>query len=57
MHVYTVAPKPAFKLLADQKEAPINKNYAEIRISKDKGEKVDVGTFALFFVLQSLSGR
>ncbi|XP_011068733.1 PREDICTED: MICOS complex subunit Mic60 isoform X3 [Acromyrmex echinatior] len=36
------APKPAFKLLADQKEAPINKNYAEIRISKDKGEKVDV---------------
>ncbi|KAG5319890.1 MIC60 protein, partial [Acromyrmex heyeri] len=36
------APKPAFKLLTDQKEAPINKNYAEIRISKDKGEKVDV---------------
>ncbi|KAG5317823.1 MIC60 protein, partial [Pseudoatta argentina] len=37
-----IPPKPAFKLLTDQKEAPINKNYAEIRISKDKGEKVDV---------------
>ncbi|XP_018348597.1 PREDICTED: MICOS complex subunit Mic60 isoform X1 [Trachymyrmex septentrionalis] len=36
-----IPPKPAFKL-ADQKEAPINKNYAEIHISKDKGEKVDV---------------
>ncbi|XP_018358670.1 PREDICTED: MICOS complex subunit Mic60, partial [Trachymyrmex cornetzi] len=37
-----IPPKPAFKPLADQKEAPINKNYAEIRVSKDKGEKVDV---------------
>lgn len=46
----TVAPKPAFKPLVEQKEAPINKSYAEIRVSKEKGEKVD-GTFALFLVM------
>ncbi|XP_018052632.1 PREDICTED: MICOS complex subunit Mic60 isoform X1 [Atta colombica] len=38
------APKPAFKPLVDHKEASINKNQTEIRISKDKGEKVDVVT-------------
>ncbi|XP_070155257.1 MICOS complex subunit Mic60 isoform X2 [Polyergus mexicanus] len=36
------APKPAFKPLVEKKEAPINENYAEIRVSKEKGEKVDV---------------
>ncbi|XP_077259436.1 inner membrane mitochondrial protein mitofilin isoform X1 [Temnothorax americanus] len=36
------APKPAFKPLVEQKEAPINKSHTEIRVSKDKGEKVDV---------------
>lgn len=44
----TVAPKPVFKPLVEKKEAPINENYAEIRVSKEKGEKVDVGTFAYF---------
>lgn len=38
----TPAPKSAFKPLVEQKEAPINKNYTEIRVSKEKGEKVDV---------------
>lgn len=42
------APKPAFKPLADKKEAPINENYAEIRVSKEKGEKVDVGKLIYF---------
>jgi len=52
LHVCTVAPKPAFKPLVEQKEAPINKNYTEIRVSKDKGEKVDAGTFTItFFVI------
>lgn len=46
----TVAPKPAFKPLVEQKEAPTNKNYAEIRVSKEKGEKVDVGTFLHYFL-------
>ncbi|XP_011262287.2 LOW QUALITY PROTEIN: MICOS complex subunit Mic60 [Camponotus floridanus] len=36
------APKPVFKPLVEKKEAPINENYAEIRVSKEKGEKVDV---------------
>ncbi|XP_050449745.1 MICOS complex subunit Mic60 isoform X2 [Cataglyphis hispanica] len=36
------APKPAFKPLVEKKEAPINENYAEIRVSQEKGEKVDV---------------
>lgn len=46
--MYTVAPKPVFKPLVEKKEAPINENYAEIRVSKEKGEKVDVGTLAYF---------
>ncbi|XP_028047947.1 MICOS complex subunit Mic60 isoform X2 [Monomorium pharaonis] len=41
-----IPPKPAFKPLVEQKEVPINKNSekknAEIRVSKEKGEKVDV---------------
>ncbi|XP_025989547.2 MICOS complex subunit Mic60 isoform X2 [Solenopsis invicta] len=36
------APKSAFKPLVEQKEAPINKNSADIRVSKEKREKVDV---------------
>jgi len=55
VYIYIIAPKPAFKPLVDHKEASINKNQTEIRISKDKDEKVDVGT--LFFILQNLSGR
>lgn len=53
--MYTVAPKPVFKPLVEKKEAPINENYAEIRVSKEKGEKVDVGTLAYFsnFTYQS----
>lgn len=47
----TVAPKPVFKPLVEQKEAPISKSHAEIRVSKEKGEKVAVGTFALFLVI------
>ncbi|XP_067209003.1 MICOS complex subunit Mic60 isoform X3 [Linepithema humile] len=35
-------PKSAFKPLVEKKEAPVNQNYAEIRVSKEKGEKVDV---------------
>jgi len=42
------APKPAFTSLVEQKE-PINNNYTEIRVSKEKGEKVDVGTLAHVF--------
>jgi len=46
------APKPAFTSLVEQKE-PINNNYTEIRVSKEKGEKVDVGTLAhVFFFLR-----
>lgn len=44
-----IAPKPAFKPLVEQKEAPVKKSHAEIRVSKEKGEKVDVGTFAFIF--------
>lgn len=47
--VCTTAPESAFKPLIEQKEAPINENYAEIRFSKEKGKKVDVGTFVCFF--------
>ncbi|XP_032685600.1 MICOS complex subunit Mic60 [Odontomachus brunneus] len=36
------APKPVFKPLVEKKETPINQNYTEIRVSKEKGEKVDV---------------
>ncbi|XP_070519384.1 MICOS complex subunit Mic60 isoform X3 [Cardiocondyla obscurior] len=36
------APKPAFKPLAEQKETSSNRNYTEIRVSKEKAEKVDV---------------
>ncbi|XP_011340247.1 MICOS complex subunit Mic60 isoform X1 [Ooceraea biroi] len=36
------APKPVFKPLVEQKESPINEKYAEIRVSKEQGEKVDV---------------
>ncbi|KAL6446564.1 hypothetical protein ACFW04_001238 [Cataglyphis niger] len=36
------APKPAFKPLVEKKEAPINEPYTEIRVSQEKGEKVDV---------------
>lgn len=43
-----VAPKPAFKPLVEKKEAPINEKYSEIRVSKEKGEKVDVGMFLYF---------
>lgn len=46
MRVYAIAPKPAFKQLTEKKEAPIN--YEEVRFSKEKGEKVDVGMFVYF---------
>lgn len=50
--MYTVAPKSAFKPLIEQKEAPINKNFTEIRISKEKGEKVEnVGMFTLLLLI------
>lgn len=45
----TIAPDLAFKPLAEQKEAPINEKYNEIRFSKEKGEKIDVGMFIYFF--------
>jgi hypothetical protein len=48
LRVCATAPKPAFKPLVEKKEAPINENYAEIRVSKEKGEKVDVGMFVYF---------
>jgi len=51
LRVCTIAPKPAFKPLIEKKEAPINENYAEIRVSKEKGEKVDVGMFVHFLKL------
>jgi len=44
----SAAPKPAFTSLVEQKE-PVNNNYTEIRVSKEKGEKVDVGTLAHVF--------
>lgn len=43
-----VAPKPAFKPLVEQKE-PSNEKYTEVRVSKEKDEKINVGTFAYCF--------
>ncbi|XP_015597218.1 MICOS complex subunit Mic60 isoform X2 [Cephus cinctus] len=36
------APKPAFEPLVDKKEPPINEPYSEIRLSKEKGEAIQV---------------
>ncbi|XP_076759349.1 inner membrane mitochondrial protein mitofilin isoform X2 [Xylocopa sonorina] len=36
------APKPAFVPLVDKKEPPINEPYTEIRLSKEKGEEIEV---------------
>ncbi|XP_006560041.1 MICOS complex subunit Mic60 isoform X4 [Apis mellifera] len=36
------APKPTFVPLIDKKEPPINEPYAEIRISKEKGEEIEI---------------
>lgn len=49
LHVYIVAPKPVFKPLVEKKETPINQNYDESHISKDKGEKVNIGMLFVLF--------
>ncbi|XP_017878174.1 MICOS complex subunit Mic60 isoform X4 [Ceratina calcarata] len=36
------APKPAFVPLVDKKEPPINEPYTEIRLSKEKGQEIEV---------------
>ncbi|XP_017761909.1 PREDICTED: MICOS complex subunit Mic60-like [Eufriesea mexicana] len=36
------APKPAFVPLVDKKEPPINDPYTEIRVSKEKGEEIEI---------------
>ncbi|XP_029034673.1 MICOS complex subunit Mic60 isoform X4 [Osmia bicornis bicornis] len=36
------APKPAFVPLVDKKEPPNNEPYTEIRLSKEKGEEIEV---------------
>ncbi|XP_043276509.1 MICOS complex subunit Mic60 isoform X2 [Venturia canescens] len=36
------APKPAFVPLVDVKDAPINEPYSEIRLSKEKGDEIEV---------------
>lgn len=41
----TIAPKPTFVPLIDKKEPPINEPYAEIRLSKEKGEEIEIGRF------------
>ncbi|OAD62029.1 Putative mitochondrial inner membrane protein [Eufriesea mexicana] len=35
-------PKPAFVPLVDKKEPPINDPYTEIRVSKEKGEEIEI---------------
>lgn len=36
------APKPAFTPLVDKKPEPVKESYAEIRLSKEKGEQIEV---------------
>ncbi|XP_076166732.1 inner membrane mitochondrial protein mitofilin isoform X2 [Ptiloglossa arizonensis] len=37
-----IPPKPAFVPLVDKKEPPINEPYSEIRLSKEKGDTIEV---------------
>lgn len=47
-----VAPKPAFQPLTEKPEPINNEPFNEVRVSKDKGNKIEVGWYIHYFFKQ-----